>query len=172
MPTSGTCLPQLKAVRGPSAQCNKVALGVRQRWCKAVSCVCCGFVVVVLLWLDAPPWNPLRGTAIRGTAQNFALFSFFATISFLSSLFFSSFLPQCSFLSSLSWRSSRLILVVFEAPGPSNVHVRSSRVSCETLAARELRTCTIEGPGASNTTKFHEKNLKRRKKGMTFWQKR
>ena len=63
---------------------------------------------------DFPRTATSAGPALRWTAQNFALF-------FLS--------PAGNFiLSSLSWGSSRGILVVFEGPGPWNVHIRSSRV--------------------------------------------
>ena len=59
-------------------------------------------------------WRPNGVGAQRVGAQNFALF-------FLS--------PAGNFiLSFLSGRSSRGILVVFEAPGRSNVHVWSSLV--------------------------------------------
>ena len=53
----------------------------------------------------------------------------------ISRFFF--FLSTFFFLSSLSWGSSRGILVVFVAPGPSNVHVLEFSVclSCETPAA-------------------------------------
>ena len=40
----------------------------------------------------------------------------------------------------LSWVSSRGILVVFEAPGPSNVHVWALGLSCENPAPREKKT--------------------------------
>ena len=60
-------------------------------------------------------WGP-EGWGPEGCeAQNFALFS-------LSRPHFRSF-----FFSLSLWGSSRGILVVFEAPGPSNVHVWSSR---------------------------------------------
>ena len=63
----------------------------------------------------SPPPSPLRRTA-----QNFVLFS-------LS--------RHCSHSFFLSWGSFRWILVVFEAPGPSNMHVWALGLSCETSAA-------------------------------------
>ena len=47
------------------------------------------------------------------------------------SLYFPS--PATIFFPSFSWGSSRGILVVFEAPGPWNVHVWALGLSCETL---------------------------------------
>ena len=53
----------------------------------------------------------------------------------------------------------------FEAPGPSNVHVWSSRAVVAApkppglhTTARELQTCTLEGPGAS---KHHENSTRK-----------
>ena len=86
--------------------------------------------------LRCPPFGhhssgPLRGTSFRRTAQNFALFA-------LSRPHFRSF--------SLSlWGSSRGILVVFEAPGPSNVPVWAHGLSCETGGFCKMwRTLTID----------------------------
>ena len=59
-----------------------------------------------------PPDHPSAGPLLPRTAQNFALFSP---------------LPAPIFALSLSGGSSREIFVVFEAPGPLNVHVWSSR---------------------------------------------
>ena len=91
-------------------------------------------------------------------AQNFALF-----FPSPATVFFNYF--------SLSFGLFRGMLVVFEAPVRSNVHVWSSRaVVCEPLrpglvgppgfhtTARELQTCTFEGPGLQKTPpKFNEK---------------
>ena len=66
---------------------------------------------------------------------------------------------------SLEWK----IVVVFEAPEPSNVHVWSSRAGLHTTT-RELQTCTFQGPGLhKNTTKIQledtERETKRAKMG-------
>ena len=71
------------------------------------------------------PGPPLRWTLLRRTAQNFAFFPL--------SRPFSLFLF-------LSWVSSRGILVVFEAPEHSNVHVWALGLSCETWAALHEKT--------------------------------
>ena len=60
-----------------------------------------------------PPLDSLRRTSLRRTAQNFALF-------------LPSPAPIFALFPSL-WGSSRGILVVFEEPGASSVHVWSSR---------------------------------------------
>ena len=79
-------------------------------------------------------------------------------------------------LSSLSGGSFRGILVVFEAPGRSNVHVWALGLLRETPAAlgpagllsttRELQTRTFERPGASNTTKIPREDPPEREERM------
>ena len=101
-----------------------------------------------------------RVAARRVGAQNFALF--FPSPATVFILF------------SLSFGLFRGILVVFEAPGPSNVRVWSSRVVvCEPrrpglvgppgfhTTARELQTCTFEGPGLQ---KHHQNSTKKTKR--------
>ena len=54
------------------------------------------------------------------------------------------------FLSSLSWGSSRGILVVFEAPGPSNVHVafkNITKIPLEDPQERDERMHIVAGEG-------------------------
>ena len=74
------------------------------------------------------------------------------------------------------WGSSRGILVVFEAPGASNVHVWNSRAVMwspggpEAAQANNQRaqTCTSKGPSTSKTPpKFHEKTPRDRER--TKW---
>ena len=74
------------------------------------------------------------------------------------------------------WVSSRGILVVFEVPGRSNVHIWSTRaVVCEPRArsggaarvshdSPRAQTCTFERPGLQTPPKFHEKTPKRGRK--------
>ena len=77
------------------------------------------------------------------------------------------------------WGSSRGILVVFEAPGRSNVHVWSSRaVVCEPrrpglvgppgfhTTAREPKRVHLRVPVFKNTTKIQRKRPKEREKRM------
>ena len=71
----------------------------------------------------APKGGALRVGPRRVGAQNFALF-FPSPATVVHSFF------------PLFW-SFRGILVVFEAPGPSNVHVWAFGLSCETPAAPE-----------------------------------
>ena len=71
------------------------------------------------------------------------------------------------------WGSSRGILVVFEAPGPSNVNVWSSWVVVRSPGgfgaagvshhSQRAQTFTFEGPGASNTTKIPREDPQRGK---------
>ena len=92
--------------------------------------------------------NALKGGAPEGWwAQNFALF-------FLPASIFVLFVSLS--LGVFSWN-----LVVFEAPGPSNVHVWSSWASHDSPRAQ---TCTLEGPGISNTTKIQREDTKRETK--------
>ena len=86
--------------------------------------------------------------------------------------------PQNSFFSSLSGGSSRGILVVFEAPGPSNVHVWALWLSCGTPAAppdraagartRHSKRAHLSVPALQTPPKFHEKTPRRRKKRTNF----
>ena len=61
-------------------------------------------------------------------------------------------------------------------PGPSNVHIWALGLSCPTrpgrrgshTTARELQTCTFQGPGTSNTTKIpRERHPERHRKSET-----
>ena len=102
-------------------------------------------------------WGPEGWGPGGWGAQNFALFFPSPAAKFV--LFF----PL--------WGSSRGILVVFEAPGRSNVRVWSSLVVvCEPrrpglvgppgfhTTTRELQTCTFEGPGLQ---KHHQNSTRR-----------
>ncbi len=131
--------------------------------CVCVCCVlCCCCVVLLLLccccccclcvwWVCSRPLRrtllrrtPLRRTALRRTAQNFALFfPSPATVFILSPSLVGLF---CGILGG-----------VFED--------RSRRRGSHTTA-RELQTCTFQGPGASNTTKIPRKRPKEREKRM------
>ena len=73
------------------------------------------------------------------------------------SLFFFPVPPQNSFFSPL-WGSSRGILVVFEAPGRSNVHVWSPRA----------QTCTFEGPGLQKHHQYSTRRPPEREKKNEF----
>ena len=86
------------------------------------------------------------------------------------SLFFSLSHHSFFILFSLSFGLFRWILLVFWRPEPCNVHIWALGLSCETPAAppdraagartrqpENSKTCTFQGPGASNTTKIHEK---------------
>ena len=89
--------------------------------------VLCGVSVVCVQDLGAPPEPPSPEPPSAGP-RKISLFIFPS--------------PATIFiLSSLSWGCSREMLVVFEAPGPSNVHVWALGMSCETPAA--------SGPGRS-----------------------
>ena len=68
-------------------------------------------------------------------------------------VFFFPLPPQNSFFSSLSGCLLGGILVVFEAPGRSNVTFGVLCLSCKPRRPR-AQTWTFEGPGASNTTKI------------------
>ena len=74
-------------------------------------------------------WGP-EGVGARrgGGAQNFALF--FPSPAPIFALFFFFFLSL--------WGSSRGLLVVFEARGPSNVQTWALGLSCETPAAQNV----------------------------------
>ena len=93
------------------------------------------------------------------------------------SRFFFPLPPQFFILFSLSFGLFRGILVVFEAPGPSNVHVWSSRaVVCEPrrpglvgppgfhTTAREPKRAHLRVPAFKNTTKIQRENPQRGKK--------
>ena len=98
---------------------------------------------------------PSRGTALRTalhrTAQNFALF--FPSPVPIFVLFLS--------LGVFSWNSG-----VFEAPAPSEPP------GFHTTAQEELQTCTFQGPGASNTTKFSTRRPPEREKERKLWRER
>ena len=87
------------------------------------------FVCVEWSWVGGEggaPWTQIKWGPEGWEAQNFALF-------------FPS--PAAIFiLLSLSWGSSRGILVVFEAPGRSNVHVWNSRAVVKPRRPRSLHT--------------------------------
>ena len=108
------------------------------------------------------------------------------------SRFFFPLPPQNSFFSSLSFGLFRGILVVFEASGPSNVHVWSSRaVVCEPgrpglvgppgfhTTTRESKRAHLRVSVFKNPPKFNEKQQERekriktvageRKKRAKFW---
>ena len=100
--------------------------------CVVLSCCGCGFGL---------HRTALRWTALRRTAQNFALFlPFPATVS----LFFVSL-----------WVSSRGILVVFVWSAGA---VKCARLGSRAVV-RELQTCTFDGPGAPN--KHHQNSTRR-----------
>ena len=56
------------------------------------------------------------------------------------------------------------------------MHTWALGLSCETpgslTTARELQTCTFQGPGASNTTKIPRKDPKRVKEERKLWRRR
>ena len=124
-------------------------------------------------------WGPERWRARRvggpkgGKAQNFALF-FFPCPAAKFVLFF----PL--------WGSSRGILVVFEAPGRSIVHVWSSwAVVCEPrrpvlvgppgfhTTAREPKRAHLRGRAFKNTTKIQRKGPTREgEKNKKLWRER
>ena len=138
--------------------------------------LCCCVLLCVVLPLrpstgppasTSPAGPPLRRTAPPLDRPKFrSLFS----------------LSRRIFVLFLFWgESSRGSLVVFEAPGPSNVHVWALGLSCEAPAAsgppglhmttREHQTCTFEGPGLQKTPpKFNEKTPKERGKERKFGQ--
>ena len=67
------------------------------------------------------------------------------------------------FLSSLSWGSFRGILVVFLKAGTMKCARLGSGPPGFHTTARELQTCTFEGPGASNTTKIPREDPQRKR---------
>ena len=107
--------------------------------------------------------GPKGGAPKGGGPQNFALFFPLP--------------PQFFFFPPLSFGLFRGILVVFEAPGPSNVHVWSSRgVVCEPrrpglvgpqgfhTTAREPKRAHLRSWSSKTTPKFNEKDQKRGRK--------
>ena len=149
--------------------------------CVVLCCVvlCCVLCVVCVAWVLVSRFHgvgfhvwvlvsrfgldrPSPGPPFPWTAQNFALF--FS----LSRRKFRSFLLSLGVFS-LNFGG------VFES---SNVHVWALCLSCETPAAsgppvlhtttRELRTCTFERSGDSNTTKIPREDTQRGKKRTNF----
>ena len=72
------------------------------------------------------------------------------------------------------------MLVVFEAPGSSNVHVWALGLSCETgfgaagasHDSPRAQTCTFEDPGASNTTNIPRRDTQGDTKRTKWWRER
>ena len=70
------------------------------------------------------------------------------------------------------WGSSRGILVVFEVPGRSNVHVWSSLVVKPPgvhTTTREPKRAHLRVPAFKNTTKIQREDTQRGKKRVNFW---
>ena len=141
--------------------------------CECLCGVGVGFTVSVWgfqgfgLVMFGAPGTALPGTALPGTAQNFALFFPSPAATFV--LFFH------------SMGVFSLNFGVFEAPGPSNVHVWALGLSCETPAAppdraagartrqpENSKRAHLSAPALQTPPKFHEKTPREGKKERIF----